>query len=232
MYCSDEDYIRFFNRWWADADAESRREDPAIWDDWDEARWRFIRRLCREQHQGRYPDVSEKPQSCGPWKVLVEVELGAIILLREMVRNRIRTRLGHAVPKSPPPPSTSEPPASPPKGSLAAQLAESNKQCSDLGLAWGPEAVNKAPIDVAAPVLQLGLLQGSRFARRDIIDGFIDPTTEYGLDKPTALAHCDAIEAEARLAVLGWTSEPLRTQDKDALRAWKERLARESQAVG
>ncbi len=229
MYCSDEEYLRFFNRWWADA--ENRKDDPTIWNDWDEARWHFVRRLCREQHRGRFPLADEKPQSSGPYKVLVEIELGAIILLREMVRNRIRTRLGHTVPKPPPPQSTSDLPASLPKGSIEAQINESRKQCLDLGLAFGPEAVNNAPLDIAAPIIQLALLQGARFTRRDILDGFIEPAEEYGLDKPTALAHCDAIEAEARLAVLSWTSEPLRTQEKDALRAWKERLTSESEAA-
>jgi hypothetical protein len=181
MYCSYEDYLLFFLRWWADANVENRREDPAIWDDWDEARWHLIRRLCREQHQGRYPPLNERPQSSGPLRAMVEIELGSIVLLREFVRNRIRVRLGQP-----------------------------------------------APAILDAPFGHTTLLQGARLTRRDIQDGFIDPKEEYGLDKPTALAHCDAIEAEERLAVLSYPGEPPRTQDKDALKAWKERLTREA----
>ncbi len=179
MYCSYEDYLLFFLRWWAEA--EHRREDPAIWDDWDQARWLLIRKLCREQHQGRYPPLTERPQSSGQLRAMVEVELGAIVLLREFVRNRIRVRQGLPAP---------------------------------------------AILDV--PFGRTTLLHAARLTRRDIQDGFIDTQEEYGLEKPAALAHCDAIEAEERLAVLNHAGEPTRTQDKDALRAWKERLRREA----
>lgn len=69
-----------------------------------------------------------------------------------------------------------------------------------------------APAILDAPFGHTTLLQAARLTRRDIQEGFIDPKEEYGLDKPTALAHCDVIEAEERLAVLRYEGEPPRAR--------------------